>query len=48
MGDVQPDPADDALMVALGKKQPLTLTLTKDIRVYRLWKNKNVKVYNVL
>ena len=31
MGDIQPDPAYDALMVALGKKQPLTLTLTKDI-----------------
>ena len=29
MGDIQPDPAYDALMAALGKKRPLTLTLTK-------------------
>ena len=34
MGDVQLDPAYNALMVALGKKRPLTLTLTKDIRYH--------------
>ena len=46
MGNIEPDPAYDALMVALGKKIPLTLTLTKDINMY-VWAVEKIKCKSV-